>query len=80
MQNQESCTAEVTLFDNRCGVRVKRGDARLGIMGFMRIVRIMEKRLGASLNSHLVCPGAVVMGGKVRSRRESTASTTNAQI
>ena len=45
-------------------------DASLGIMGiFGGVMRYPE-------GLHV----AVVMGGRVRSRRESTASTTNAQI
>ena len=55
------------------------GDAGLGIMGTWGTVRIMGN-VGASWDGSLGLHVVVVMGGKVRSRRESTASTTNAQI
>ena len=60
-------------------MRVEWGNARLGVMGILGTVRIMGN-VGASWDTPWVCPRAVVMGGEVRSRRESTASTTNAQI
>ena len=34
------------LLDDHCGTQAEMVDARLGIMGFMRIVRIMGKKLG----------------------------------
>ena len=45
----------------------------------MRIVGIMGN-IGASWDGGLGLHVAVVMGNEVPSRRESTASTTNAQI
>ena len=35
-------------FDGICGMRAEWGDSRMGIMGFMRIERIMGKKVGAS--------------------------------
>ena len=46
-------------------MRAEWGDARLRIMGFMRIVRIMGKRWGRHCIAAWVCTGAVVMGDKV---------------
>ena len=60
-------------------MRAELGDADLGIMGIVGTVRIMGN-VGASWDGSLGLHVAVVMGNEVRSRRESTASTTNAQI
>ena len=50
-------TAEVTLFDSRCGMRVEWGDARAGNYGNFENCENYGKMLGASLYSRLGLPG-----------------------